>query len=87
MSASVEHAHEIDRKNENDFWRKAIEKEIHAGGASFYILDEKNNIHYGWSKVTGHLAFHSEIDFIPQKDGFLMIIKLILHLDMRAQAQ
>ena len=49
---NAKHAHDIDRKNRKDFWRKEIEKEMHAVGVAFEILAKKDKANCGWSKVT-----------------------------------
>ena len=51
--ATEEHAHNIDTNNGNNFWRKAIEKKMRTVGVAFEILDKKNKVPYGRSKVTG----------------------------------
>lgn len=44
---SVENTPEIDRKNLNDFWRKAIRKHVHAVGGVLEIINEKDKVPYG----------------------------------------
>ena len=60
---NLKHAYEIDTKNGNDFWRKAIEKEMHNVGIAFEILDPDAHVPVGWNKVTGHLVFDVKMDF------------------------
>ena len=50
----MEYAHKIDQKNGNDFQRNLI---------AFKILDEKDKVLHGWSKVTGHLLFDIKMRF------------------------
>ena len=40
IPTSVEHAHKIDQKNGNTFWRDAITLEMFNNGVAFEILDE-----------------------------------------------
>ena len=47
VSSSVKHAHDIDRKSSNEFWRNWIEKENHAVGVVFEILNENDKVPYG----------------------------------------
>ena len=63
LPSSVEHAYEIDVNNGNNFWRKAIEKEMHEVGVAFEILDGNRVAPVGWRKVTGHLVFDAKMDF------------------------
>ena len=50
IPTSIAHAYELDRKNGNDFWRKAIEKEMQNVGVAFKILYESEPLPIGWSK-------------------------------------
>ena len=63
LPTSVEHAYEIDAKNGDNFWRKAIEKEMYEVGVAFEILDGNRSVPVGWRKVTGHLVFDVKMDF------------------------
>ena len=49
VPASVENFYEIYRNKGNNFWSKSIEKEMHSIRVVFEILDEKDNVPYGWS--------------------------------------
>ena len=57
LPRSVPHAYELDRKNGNDYWEKAIAKEMTNVGIAFEILDLHRTVPPGWTKVTGHLIF------------------------------
>ena len=74
---NLKHAYEIDAKNGNDFWRKAIEKEMHNVGIAFEILDPDAHVPVGWNKVTGHLVFDIKMDFTRKArwvlDGHLTV--------------
>ena len=59
---NVEHAFELDQKNKNDFWRKALEKEMTNVGIAFEILPD-SRAPPGWSKQTGHLIWDLKMDF------------------------
>ena len=54
---SIQEAYAIDAKNGNDFWAKAIKKEMSNVGIAFKILTESKTVPPGWTKVTGHLVF------------------------------
>ena len=60
---SVAQAHELDRQNGNDLWRKAIEKEMSNVGVAYEILDDDQALPVGWSKQSGHLVFDVKMDF------------------------
>ena len=49
----VENTYEIDTKNNNDLWRKAIDKEMINVGMAFQVL-EGEKAPPGWSKASGH---------------------------------
>ncbi len=59
----VAHAHEIDRRNGNTFWRDAIAKEMYNVGVAFEILGEGKKAPPGWTPATGHLVFDVKMDF------------------------
>jgi len=63
VPTSVEHAHDIDRRNGNTFWRDAIKKEMFNVGVAFEILENGEKAPVGWSKVTGHLVFDVKMSF------------------------
>jgi hypothetical protein len=60
---SVENAHEIDRKNNNTFWKDTLAKEMNKVGVAFKVLEENIKAPVGWSKVTGHLVWDVKMDF------------------------
>ena len=60
---SVKHAYEINKRNGNNLWTKAIEKEMSNVGIAFDILDEGSQAPIGWSKESGHLIFDVKMDF------------------------
>ena len=60
---SVKHAYVIDKRNGNNLWTKAIEKEMSNVGIAFEILDEGSQAPIGWSKESGHLIFDVKMDF------------------------
>ena len=55
--------YEIDTKNNNDLWRKAIDKEMTNVGVAFQVLDEGGKSPAGWSKASGHIVFDIKMDF------------------------
>ena len=63
IPTSIAHAYELDTKNGNDFWKKAIEKEMSNVGIAFEILDDSQPLPVGWSKQSGHLVFDVKMNF------------------------
>ena len=63
IPTSVENAHEIDVKNNNDLWQKAIDKEMTNVGVAFQVLDEGEKAPPGWSTASGHIVFDVKMDF------------------------
>jgi hypothetical protein len=49
---NVNHAHSIDKKNGNNFWALALQKEMRNVGIAFEILDTNRNVPPGWSKTS-----------------------------------
>ena len=66
LPTSQSHAHEIDRKNKNKFWRDTIGKEIMNVIIDFELLLTGEKVAPRWNKVIGHLVFDVKIDF-PRK--------------------
>ena len=60
---SIEHAKEINCKNSNDYWMKALAKEMYDVGVAFEILAPGQSLMKGWHKVTGHLVWDVKMDF------------------------
>ena len=63
LPMSIAHAYELNHKNGNDFWRKAIKKEMQNAGVTFEILDESQPLPVRWSKQSGHIVFNVKMDF------------------------
>ena len=63
IPTSLEHARKLDEAKGNDFWRKAIEKEIMNVGIAFEVLECSDNVPAGWHAVTGHIIFDVRMDF------------------------
>ena len=59
----VKNAMEIDRSNNNTFWKDALAKEMTEVGVAFEVLEENMRAPIGWSKVTGHLVWDVKMDF------------------------
>ena len=59
----LEDAERIDRKNNNTFWRDAIDKEMRDIGVAVDILDAGVKPPPGYSKTSGHLVFDVKMDF------------------------
>ena len=54
---SVEHSKQLDAKNKNDYWAKALSKEMRNVSVAFDILEPTKRVPPGWTKVTGHIIF------------------------------
>jgi hypothetical protein len=54
---TIKQAYAIDRKNGNDLWRQAIDKEMQNLKVAFDILPEGSSPPVGYSKSSGHIIF------------------------------
>ena len=63
IPTSLEHARRLDIKNGDDFWRKAIDKEMLNVGIAFEVLEDLQCVPVGWKAVTGHIIFDVKMDF------------------------
>ena len=63
IPTSVENAYEIDTKNNNDLWQKAIDKEMTNVSVAFQVLEEGEKAPPGWSKASGLIVFDIKMDF------------------------
>ena len=72
---SVKEALQLDEKNGNDFWDRAIKKEMYNASIAFDILELGEKPPPGWSKASGHMIFDVKMDFTRKarwvKDGHL----------------
>lgn len=59
---TVEQALELDRKNGNEFWKKAINKEMENVGIAFRILHDDESVPPAYQKITCHLIFDVKFD-------------------------
>ena len=70
---NIQECTEIDRKNGNDLWQKAVENEMKNVSVAFEILDENEAPPIGWTVSSGHLVFDVKMDFTRKarwvKDG------------------
>ena len=71
IPTSIKHALEIDRINQNNFWRDALELEMMNVGIAFDILYDNDVVPPGWSKVTGHVIFDCKMD-MTRKSRWLL---------------
>ena len=73
IPTSIASARNIDEKNGNNYWIKAIKKEITNVGIAFTILDDVIKPPPGWRKASGRLVFDVKMDFTRKarwvKDG------------------
>ena len=63
IPTSVEHAFELDRKNGNNLWKDALEREMYNIGVVFEILEDGETAPAGYTKVSGHLIWFVKMDF------------------------
>ena len=63
VPTSIEHALEIDRRNNNTLWQEAIAKEMYNVSVAFKILEDHERVPVGWSPSSGHLVFDVKMDF------------------------
>ena len=63
IPTNIKHAFEIDKANNNTFWRDAVAKEMTEVGIAFEVLEHGEKAPKGWSKVTGHLVWDVKMDF------------------------
>jgi len=70
---SVKEAIEIDRINGNQFWQKALKKEMTNVGIAFKILEPHEKMPVGYTKSSGHIIFDVKMDLTKKarwvKDG------------------
>ena len=59
---SIQHAYELDKKNGDDFWRRAIQKEINNILIAFNILDSGEKLPTQFKELGVHLIFDVKMD-------------------------
>ena len=62
VPSTVEEALELDRRNGNDYWGKAIKKEMDSVEVAFKFHDIGENAPPGYKKITCHLIFDVKFD-------------------------
>ncbi len=62
LAKSVNHALEIDRRTETDFWRRAIEKEIRNVFPAFDMMDDDSAVPPGYEFVETYFVFDTKMD-------------------------
>jgi len=72
VPTSVEHAYEIDRKNGNNLWREAIEKEMVNVRIAFKVLSDDDEIAPGYQQMSCHMIFD-----IKLSEGFRRKARLV----------
>ena len=63
LPKNVDEAMAIDRKHGNDFWKKAIEKEMKNVMTAFDFLNEGENAPIGYQQIKLHIIFDIKMDF------------------------
>ncbi len=80
---TIQHAIEIDTKNNNRYWQDAIKKEMTNVGVAFDILPPGERPKPGYTKASGHIAFDVKMDFTWKarwmKDGHKTADPLVLN--------
>ena len=73
VPTSYEDAMRIDKENGDDFWAKALAKEMGNVGVAFEVLPKGHKAPPGYKKSSGHLIFDIKMDFTRKarwvKDG------------------
>ena len=59
---TIKEAYELDRINGNDFWRRAIAKEMSNVQVAFEILEHDQNLPPGYTMCTCHIIFDVKMD-------------------------
>ena len=63
LPKTVEEAIRLDEANGNDYWRKAIQKEMRNVRVAFNILEDDDKIPRGYEEVRCHMVFDVKMDF------------------------
>ncbi|KAL7524182.1 hypothetical protein ACHAWF_000848, partial [Thalassiosira exigua] len=63
LPKTVEEALALDRKNDNNFWKLAIEKEMKNVQPAFNFLDDGDCAPNGYQKIKLHMIFDVKMDF------------------------
>ena len=58
----LKHAEELDRENDNDGWKQAIEKELSKIRVAFKVIDADENIPVGSRHINYHMIFDVKAD-------------------------
>ncbi len=62
VPTTVEEAFNLDKQNGNNYWRDAIQKEMRNVTVAFKILNPKDMVPVGYSKLKVHLVFDIKLD-------------------------
>ena len=62
VPGSVEEAYKLDRENGNDFWRKAIDKELKNVIVAFKLLEPDEHLPVGSKEIPYHIVFDVKFD-------------------------
>ena len=75
IPTSVEHLEDIDKRNQNTFWKDATNLKISNIGIAFKILKRGENLPPRYKKSNGHMIYTVKMDFTRKdqwvKDGHL----------------
>jgi len=72
LPTSVEHAYELDRKNGNNLWREAIEKEMLNVRIAFKVMSDDDEVPPGYQQMSCHMIFE-----IKLSEGFRRKCRLV----------
>ena len=84
---TVAEAYELDRKNGNDLWRKAIEKEIEAVRVAFKLLADDETPLPTYQEIRCHMVFDVKMEDFRRKARFVAGEKLQRHSHMPVWCQ
>jgi hypothetical protein len=64
---TVEEAYKLDKENGNDYWQRAIDKEMTNVRVAFQILDEGKSVPVGYQFIRCHAIFDIKMDSFQRK--------------------
>ena len=68
---TVAEAYELDRRNGNDLWRKAIEKEMEAVRVAFKLMGDDEKPAPGFQEIRCHMVFDVKMEDFRRKARFV----------------
>ena len=75
VPTTVEEAFDLDKQNDNNYWRDVIQKEMRNVTVAFKISNPKDRVPVGYSRLRVHLVFDIKLDLTWKArlvaDGYL----------------